>query len=583
MENPALVVVDGDAAERAALERDLTRRFGADYRVVTAATAPAALERLQQTREGGGEVAVLLADQWLPGMTGVELLRRARALCPGAQKGVLVRYGDWSTVEPLQQAAVLGQLDFFLFKPWAHPDEWLYPTIAEYVSRWAKTHRPRFEAIRVVGERWARRSHELRDGLERNAIPYGFYAPDSAAGRRLLESSPDGGERLPVVAFYTGHVLVDPSNEELARAFAVTVEPDPDGYDLAIVGAGPAGLSAAVYAASEGLRTVVLEHRALGGQAGTSSLIRNYLGFPLGLPGEELTSRAYQQALILGAGFVFTRRATALTPQEEGYAVALDGGGALVARAVVVATGVEYRPIGLPGLEALRGAGVFYGAAVTEARAMRGQPVAVVGGGNSAGQAVVHLAKYADRVTLLVRGDSLAAGMSDYLVREIEAAPNVDVRPRTEVADAVGGGRLEGLVLRDRTTGQTETLPAGAVFLMLGGRPRTDWLGPSIRRAPDGSVVTGADLLRDGEPPAVWPLGRPPLTLETSLPGVFAVGDVRAGSVKRVASAVGDGSVVVSSVHRYLAEPAESARPDRAPAAGPSTLPAGGSASRSRP
>jgi thioredoxin reductase (NADPH) len=561
MTNPVLLVADGDAAVRAALERDLTRRFGADYRVVAADAAPAALARLRQLRDEGAEVALLLVDQWLPGMTGVELLRQAQAYYPGAQKGVLVTYGDWTTVEPLQRAAILGQIDFFLFKPWAHPDEWLYPTIGDYLSRWARAYRPRFEAIRVIGEQRAPRSHELRDRLERNAIPYGFYAADSAAGRRLLESLPVDGSRLPVVALHTGQVLADPSNEEFARAFGVTVEPDPRGYDVAIVGAGPAGLSAAVYAASEGLHTVVLEYRSLGGQAGTSALIRNYLGFPLGLPGEELTTRSYQQALLLGANFVFARRAAGLGARGTDFAVALEGGGEVVARAVVIATGVEYRPIGVPGLEARRGAGVFYGAAVTEARAMRGQRVAVVGGGNSAGQAAVHLAKYADRVTLLVRGDSLAASMSDYLLREIDEAPGIDVRLQTEVVDAVGQGWLEALVLRHRTTGQTETLPADAVFLMVGGAPRTEWLGQAVRRARDGSVLTGTGLLRDGEPPAGWPLARPPLMLETSLPGVFAVGDVRAGAIKRVASAVGDGSVVISLVHHYLAERGQAAGP----------------------
>jgi thioredoxin reductase (NADPH) len=574
-QTPTLLVVDGDASVRAALLRDLTRRFGADYRIDAAGTAPAARARLQRLRAAGAEVALLLTAQWLPGTTGVELLRHAQGLHPGVQKGVLVTYGDWSTVEPLQRAAVLGQIDFFLYKPWAHPDEWLYPTVGEHLSRWVKAHRPRFEAVRVVGEQWSPRSHELRDGLERNAIPYGFYAHDSEAGQRLLESLPVDGTRLPVMAFFTGQVLADPTDEAFARAFGVAVAPDPGGYDVAIVGAGPAGLSAAVYAASEGLRTVVLEHRALGGQAGTSSLIRNYLGFPLGLPGEELTTRAYQQALLLGAGFIFARRATGLSPRGAGYAVALTGGGEVVARAVVVATGVDYRPIDVPGLEARRGAGVFYGAAVTEARAMRGQRVAVVGGGNSAGQAAVHLARYADRVTLLVRGDSLGASMSDYLIREIDAVPNLEVRLRTEVAGAVGRGRLEGLIVGHRGTGQTETLPAGAVFLMLGGQPRTDWLGRVVRRDRDGSVVTGADLLQDGAPPAAWPLDRPPFLLETSLPGVFAVGDVRAGSVKRVASAVGDGSVVISFVHRHLAEPG---RPTGV--AGTPALPAGRSTPR---
>jgi thioredoxin reductase (NADPH) len=459
MGKPALLVVDDDTDVLQVMERDLRRRFGADYRVIATDSPVAALERLQQTRRRGGEVALLITDQWMPGMTGVELLRRAQEICPGAQRGVLVTYGDWSTVGPLHEAAILGQIDFFLFKPWAHPDEGLYPTIGEYLSRWAKDHRPRFEAIRVVGEQWAPHSHELRDRMARNAIPYGFYPHGSDEGRQMLESHHVDASRLPVVIFFTGTVLIDPSNEDLTRAFGSPTQPMESSYDVAIVGAGPAGLSAAVYAASEGLRTVVVEHRSLGGQAGESSLIRNYLGFPLGLRGEELTTKAYQQALLFGANFVFAHQATRLTSRRGDLVVTLAEGGEIVAKAVVVATGVEYRPIGVPGLEALTGARVFYGAAVTEAQAMRGQQVAVVGAGNSAGQAAVYLAQYADQVTLLVRGDDLTKSMSDYLIREIEGVPNVDVRLRTEVVDAVGRAHLESLVLRDRATGQTKTMP----------------------------------------------------------------------------------------------------------------------------
>ena len=553
MGKPTILVVDDDTAVLRAMERDLRRRFGADYRVLAVDSPTAALERLQQLQRRGGEVALLVTDQWTPGMTGVEFLRRAQELHPNAQRGVLVTFGDWSTVGPLHDAAILGQLDFFLFKPWADPDEWLYPTIGEYLSRWAKLHRPRFEVITVIGEQWAPRSHELRDRLDSNAVPYGFYPHDSDEGRRLLAAHDLDASRLPVLVFFTGQALVDPSDEDLARALGVATRPSGERYDVAIVGAGPAGLSAAVYAASEGLRTVVIERRSLGGQAGTSSLIRNYLGFPLGLRGEELTTRAHQQALLFGADFIFAP-ATGLASRGGEFVLPIAGRDEVVARAVVIASGVDYRRLGVPGLEALMGAGVFYGAAVTEAQAMRGRHVAVVGAGNSAGQAAVHLAQYAERVTLLVRGDGLAKGMSDYLVQEIEGIANVDVRVHTEVVDAVGRSRLEGLVLRDRATGQTETLPAGALFAMIGGEPRTEWLEHAVRRDSQGYLVTGADLREDGRPPEGWPLDRAPFLLETSLPGVFAVGDARSRSVKRVASAVGEGSVVISFIHQHLQE-----------------------------
>lgn len=553
MSKPALLVVDDDTYVLQVMERDLKRRFGADYRVIAMDSPVSALKRLQQTQRRGGEVALVVTDQWMPDMTGVELLRRVRDICPGAQRGVLVTYGDWSTVGPLHEAAILDQIDFFLFKPWADPDESLYPTIGEYLSRWAKIHRPRFEAIQVVGEQWAPRSHDLRDWLARNAIPHGFYPHDSDQGRQILESHQVDAARLPVVVFFTGQVLIDPSMEDLGRAFGVTTQPTESSYDVVIVGAGPAGLSAAVYAASEGLCTVIVEHRALGGQAGTSSLIRNYLGFPLGLRGEELTTKAYQQALLFGANFVFVEAAR-LTSRRNDFVVTLAEGGEIVANAVVIATGVEYRSVGVPGLEALTGAGVFYGAAVTEAQAMGGQRVAVIGAGNSAGQAAVYLAKYAEQVTLLVRGDDLSKSMSDYLIQEIESIPNIDIRLRTEVVDAVGQAHLEGLVLRDKATGQTTTMPAGALFIMIGGEPRTEWLEHTIRRDGRGYILTGIDLMPGGALPEGWLRDRPPFMLETSLPGVFAVGDVRARSVKRVASAVGEGSVVISFVHQYLQE-----------------------------
>lgn len=553
MGTPALLIVDDDHAVLEALERDLKRRFGADYEVIAAGSPAVALDQIASIKDRGGEVALILTAQWTPGMTGVELLREAQGSFSSAQRGVLVTYGDWSTVGPLHEAATLGQIDFFLFKPWAAPDEWLYPIIGEYLSRWTRLKGRRFEAFRIIGEQWATRSHELRDRLDRNAVPYGFYDHDSEEGRRILESHGLDAS-LPVVIFFTGHVMVDPSYEDLARAIGVATTPSAASYDVAIIGAGPAGLAAAVSAASEGLRTVVVEARSLGGQAGTSSLIRNYLGFPMGLRGDELTARAYQQALLFGADFVFAPPAASLQVRGDDRVVTLENGVQITASTVVVASGVEYRSIGVPSLEALAGSGVFYGAAVTEARAMRGQRVVVVGAGNSAGQAAVYLAKFATHVSILVRSDDLAKSMSDYLIQEIEATDNIEVLVQTEVAEAIGKERLEGLVLRHRVRGTEETIPAAAAFLMVGGEAHTDWLADAVRRDGHGYIVTGSDLIAEAASSVAWPLARPPHMLETSVPGVFAVGDVRSGSMKRVASAAGEGSVVISFVHSTLSE-----------------------------
>ncbi len=419
----------------------------------------------------------------------------------------------------------------------------------------ARAHRPRFEAFQVVGEQWAPRSHEIRDLLSRNSVPFGFHPVDTQEGQALLQGAGATGERLPVVVGFDGRVLVDPSNAELAAALGIKTRPERKTYDVTVVGAGPAGLAAAMYGASEGLLTAVLEHEALGGQAGTSSMIRNYLGFPRGVSGSELAQRASEQAWILGADFIYGPSATGLGTAEPDRVVSLGDGAAATSRVVVLATGVTWRRLGVPSLEALVGVGVFYGAAASEAPAMRGQEVYVVGGANSAGQAAVHLAKYAARVTMLVRADSLARAMSDYLIREIEGTPNIDVRCRTEVVDGQGDGRLTALTLTDRGSGLTETAPATALFILIGAEPHTDWLPDSIRRDRWGFVLTGADLLTDGRLPAGWPLERPPMPFETSLPGVFAVGDVRHGSIKRVASAVGEGSVAIRLIHDYLSQP----------------------------
>ena len=554
MVRPVLMAVDDEPTALRALKAELGKRYGADYQVVCAATPEVGLGRLDRLKDDGRQLALVLADQWMPSMTGVEFLGHARRLHPRAQRVLLINWGDRSTAEPILQASALGQIDDWTAKPWGPGDELFHQAISGFLNEWARLHRPRFEAFRVVGEQWAPRSHEIRDLLSRNSIPFGFYPVDSDEGRALLGRAGGTGKQLPVVVLFDGRVLVDPSNAELAQALGIKTHPEAVTYDVVVVGAGPAGLAAAMYGASEGLATAVLEHEALGGQAGTSSMIRNYLGFPRGVSGAELAQRAYDQAWILGADFIYGLSAIGLGTAGPDRVITLNDGAEATSRAVILATGVTWRRLGVSSLEALVGAGVFYGAAASEARAVRGREVYVVGGANSAGQAAVHLARYAARVTMVVRGASLAEAMSDYLIREIEAAPNIVVRYHTEAVDGHGNGHLTALTLKDRTTGATETVPATALFILIGAQPHTDWLPERIRRDRWGFVLTGTDLLADGRPPAGWPLERPPTPLETSLPGVFAVGDVRHGSTKRVASAVGEGSIAIRLIHEYLSQ-----------------------------
>jgi thioredoxin reductase (NADPH) len=449
----------------------------------------------------------------------------------------------------LQQATALGRMDFWIVKGWVTPEEWLYPQVQEALSAWTIAHRPHHVVYRIVGEQWQPRSHVLRDLLTRNGVPFAFYPADSVAGQQLIQDFPIDVARLPALVRHDGTVLHDPSFTDIAGSHGIEVRPPAEVLDLLILGAGSAGLSAAVYGASEGLQTMVVEELALGGQAGTSSLIRNYLGFPRGLGGGDLAHRAWQQAVLFGGQFVFTHGATALTVRGDHPVVTLDDGSEVVARAVIIATGVTYRRLGIPSLERLVGKGVFYGAAGVEAPAMAGQDVYVIGGANSAGQAALHLAKFANRVTVLVRGGSLAAGMSDYLVNQLEATTNISVRLAARVVDGHGDSHLDGLTLEDLRTGAREEVAAAAVFVLIGAEPHTDWLRAVVALDERGFVLTGRDI-----PPSAWPARRPPLPFETSLPGVFAAGDVRYGSVKRVAGAVGEGSVTVGSVHRYLAE-----------------------------
>lgn len=544
--------MDDGGEALAHLERVLRSRYGTDYEIVCEVDATAAGRRLEQLRAEGRMVAVVLADQWLGERTGIELLASVRSLHPLAKRGLLVSRGDWSVREPMVRAIAMGQMDGFLPKPARTPDEQFHRLVTEYLDEWHRAQAP-FVAVRLVGEQWHARCAELRDLLGRNGISLEFCPVASPAGQDVLDRAGLDGARLPVVELYTGEVLVDPSNERLADAFGVT-EPPAGMVDVAIVGAGPAGLAAAVAAASEGLSTVLLDREGIGGQAGTSSLIRNYLGFPRGVGGAELASRAFEQAWLFGARPYLVRPAEGVRPGPDGFTVAVSGGPAVTARSVVIATGVSYRRLGIPSLEALVGAGVYYGAAVSEAQALAGQRVCVVGGGNSAGQAAVHLAKYAAQVTILVRSESLAASMSSYLIGEIEADPRIDIRYGAELAGGRGEGQLEAVTVADRASGEVADLPVAALFVLIGAEPRTGWLPPEIERDDWGFVITGAGLVRDGRRPPTWPLPRPPMPHETSVPGMFAVGDVRAGSVKRVASAVGEGSVAVQFVHRYLAE-----------------------------
>jgi thioredoxin reductase (NADPH) len=554
MTQPVLMAVADDGEVLAALQAALARRYAADYQILAERSPAAALQTLERLRRDDVAVAVILADQWIPQMTGLELLARARQLHPTARRLLLCGIWDSSVNQPMSQAMTLGRLDSWVVKPWEPAEEYLYLPVTEQLTEWLRaTGQPGLAPIQIVGQQWAPRSHELRDLLDRNAIPYQFHPHDSPAGQRLLRQSGQDGSRLPVLVLFDGRVLVDPTNAEGAAAIGVATQPEPGRYDLVVVGAGPAGLSAATYGASEGLRTLMVEPEALGGQAGSSSLIRNYLGFPSGVSGRTLGRRASAQAILFGAELVYAR-AVGLGPAGPDRVVTLVDGSQAVGRAVLVATGAAYRRLDAPGVEELLGAGVFYGAAVSEARAMTGSQVFVVGAGNSAGQAALHLAKYAKRVTLLVRGDALGRGMSDYLVKELQANDTITVRLGTQVVGAGGAGRLEQLTLHDGHSGATETVPAAALFILIGAQPRTEWLAGTLQMDEHGFVLTGPDLLRDGRPPPGWPLDRVPLPLETSLPGVFAAGDVRHRSVKRVASAVGEGSIAVQLVHGYLGE-----------------------------
>ncbi|MEU6812555.1 FAD-dependent oxidoreductase [Streptomyces sp. NPDC046831] len=546
-----IMTVDDDPGVSRAVARDLRRRYGASYRIVRAESGESALEALRELKLRGDAVAVILADFRMPGLNGIEFLERAMDVHPGARRVLLTAYADTNAAI---DAINVVDLDHYLLKPWDPPEEKLYPVMDDLLEAWRSSdrdHRP-VPFTKVVGHRWSARSSEVREFLARNQVPYRWYSSDEPEGRRLLAAAGQDGQRLPLVVTPDGTPLVEPEAPEIAAHVGLATTPAADFYDLVVVGGGPAGLGAAVYGASEGLRTVLVERSATGGQAGQSSRIENYLGFPDGVSGAQLTDRARRQAAKFGAEVLTTCEVTGLEVNGAARTVRFSDGSAIAAHSVILATGVSYRTLPAPGTEELTGCGVFYGSALTEAPACQGHDVYIVGGANSAGQAAMYLRRGAKSVTLLVRGPSLTASMSYYLVQQIEEAPNVSVRTGTVVEAAHGSGRLEQLTLRDSATGQSELVDAQWLFVFIGAAPLTDWLDGTVLRDERGFILAGPDLTPDGRPPADWELDRPPYHLETNVPGVFVAGDARAESAKRVASAVGEGAMAVMLVHRYL-------------------------------
>jgi thioredoxin reductase (NADPH) len=551
---PIILAVDDDAWSIGHVSAELERRYDRDYHVVYSTSATDALEQLEKMRAAGGQVALVLADQWMPDLTGEELLARVCQLHPHAKRALLIGWGEWGhapTAEAIREGMALGRIDYYALKPWKSPDEYFHRTVSEFLHEWSRADVSVPQEVTVVADPWLPRAHEIRNLLARNGVPHVFHSNGSPEGEQRLRQAGHTGVTEPVVILLDGRVLIDPSNQELARSYGATTELDePSRFDVAVVGAGPAGLATAVYASSEGLGALVVERESIGGQAGSSSRIRNYLGFARGISGAELAQRAYQQAWVFGTTFLLMRDITGLRTDGAEHVLTISDGSEVRARSVILAMGVNYRRLAVPALERLHGMGVFYGSSPSEAPRFTGGHVYVVGGGNSAGQAAVHLARYAARVTMLVRAHTLAASMSQYLRDEIDANDNIDVRTSTEVIDGAGETRLEELTLR--LAEGTITVPADALFLLIGARPHTGWLPPEIARDEQGYVLTDTDLER-GDGPAQWGLERAPLVFETSVPGVFAVGDVRSRSVKRVASAVGEGSVVIQQVHEHLA------------------------------
>jgi thioredoxin reductase (NADPH) len=544
-----ILTVDDDPGVSRAVARDLRRQYGARYRIVRAESARDGLDALRQMKLRGDVVAVILADYRMPELNGIEFLEQAMDIYPGARRVLLTAYADTGAAI---DAINVVDLDHYLLKPWDPPEEKLYPVVDALLDAWLRSDLRPVPETKMVGHRWSARSSEVREFLARNQVPYRWYNSDEPEGERLLEAAGADGLALPVVITPDGEPLIEPTDAELAARVGLATTPSKDFYDLIVVGGGPAGLGAAVYGASEGLRTVLVERLATGGQAGQSSRIENYLGFPDGVSGGQLTDRARRQATKFGAEVLTTRDVVGLEVCGSARRVTFADGTFIDAHTVILATGVSYRQLDAPGLAELTGRGVYYGSALTEASACLGQDVYVVGGANSAGQAAVYLARHAKSVTILVRGSGLEKSMSYYLIRQIADIPNISVRTCTEVIEAKGSDHLESLTLRDTAKGTTESADAQLLFMFIGAAPLTDWLEGVIVRDSRGFVVAGPDLSPTGERPAGWELDRMPYHLETSVPGVFVAGDARAESAKRVASAVGEGALAVMLVHRYL-------------------------------
>ena len=547
---PAIITVDDDPSVSRAVARDLRREYGAKHRIVRGESGPQTLEALRELKLRGEQVAVILADYRMPQMNGIDFLEQAMDIFPFARRVLLTAYAD---TDAAIQAINLVDIDHYLLKPWDPPEEKLYPVVTELLEDWRRSAHAPVPETKVIGHRWSSRSFEVRDFLARNRVPYRWYAATEPEGERLLAAAEVSDEEcIPVVITSEGEVLRSPSDAELASRVGLSTDPTEEFYDVIVVGGGPAGLGAAVYAASEGLRTVLVERTATGGQAGQSARIENYLGFPDGVSGSQLAERARRQAVKFGAEVVSARDVSAVESRGAARVVRFADGGTIEAHTAILATGVAYRQLDAPGAEGLTGRGVFYGAALTEAISCAGEDVYIVGGANSAGQAALHFAQRSRSVTMLVRGPSLTASMSSYLIAQIEAIPNIHVRTGTAVVEAHGIDHLEGLTLLDATTGEKESVDTQWLFIFIGAAPGTDWLDDSMTRDQHGFVVAGPDLLVDGQRPRSWTLDRDPYHLETSIPGVFVAGDVRAESVKRVASAVGEGAMAVMLVHRYL-------------------------------
>jgi len=549
---PVLLLVDEDRETLEALRRALERRLSADYQILAEAEPEGGLSVLDQLRERDEQVAVIIAAERMRRMTGERFLELAHELHPLAGRALICDAFDRRAEQSITHAMALGRADMILARPWDPPDHRLYPRIGMLLDRWVQaTEQPGVCAVRIVMEPDAPHAHELRDELYRNAIPFQWSPPDSQQGRQLLEQAGQDRTRLPVLVYFDGRVQVDPSIPEIAEGLGLRSRPDAGHYDMTVIGAGPAGLSAGLSSASEGLHTLVVESDTVGGQAATTSMIRNYLGFPWGVSGKDLMRWVPVHAVSFGAEMVFDR-AIGFGARGRQQAITLAGGSQVTSDAAVISIGVQYRRLSAPGVEELIGAGVFYGASLCEVPATHGRRVYVVGGGNSAGQAAVYLAKYAEQVTIVVRGGSLSATMSNYLIDQIGELPNISIRPNTEVTGAGGSGRLEQLTLYNSATCRTEDIETSALFIMIGAQPRTDWLPGTLARDDAGFLLTGSDLVPTGGLPDGWPLARSPLPMETSVPGVFAAGDVRHGSTKRVATAVGEGAHAVQSAHRHL-------------------------------